>query len=70
MTTAQAPSATADSPARVVLQETADVLYASARQHKAAERSHRRQARDAMRTLDRLQKMCADLGIKLVVTRP
>ena len=69
MTTAQTHSVTADqSPARAVLQETADQLYASARLHKAAERSHRRQARDAMRTLERLQTMCSGLGIKLVVT--
>jgi len=47
------------------LSDAAQALHESARTHKRAEFQHRKQARDLMRRLDVLQRVCAEHGITL-----
>lgn len=59
--TAQAPDGA------TALQEAAAALDVAARSHKRAEAFHRRQAREARRSLADLEATCRSLGIRLVI---
>ena len=49
------------------MQEAATQLRESASSHKRAANQHRKQARSAMEALERLQEVCRENGIRLVL---